>query len=239
MSRKKSQPKPHGIGTITWDLDFKIKYDFPANDKHRSFVGVAVRPDTKMVFVDGPAGTAKTYLATYCALTLLKKHAVEEIVYIRSVVESASQKMGSLPGEVEEKFMPWSMPIVEKLDEIVDVTVRKELIGRSFVNCVPVNYVRGLTFHNSVVIVDEAQNLTKGELVTILTRFGNNSKFIVVGDTKQSDISNRSGFGPVKECFNNIQSEQNEIFTFEFGENEIVRSEILKFIVKQLDTINS
>lgn len=237
MARKKSQPKPHGIGTVTWDLDFKIKYDFPSNDKHKSFIGLTIRPETKMVFIDGPAGTAKTYLATYCGLSLLKKHAIDEIVYIRSVVESASQKMGSLPGEVDDKFGPWSMPIVEKLDELVDVAVRQELLGKNFVNCIPVNYVRGLTFNNSFVIVDEAQNLTQGELTTILTRFGKNTKFVVVGDTKQSDIHNRSGFAPVKGCFDAEECQENGIYTFEFGEDEIVRSEILKFIVKRLDTI--
>lgn len=240
MPRKKSIAKTvkvGEIGSMSWDLGFDIEFKFKSNDKHKSFIGTTIRPDTKMVFVDGPAGTAKTYLATYCAASLLKKHVVENIIYIRSVVESASQKMGSLPGEVDDKFAPWSMPMVEKLDELVGIPARKELIERSFVSCVPVNFVRGLTFNDSVVIVDEAQNLTQGELITILTRFGANSKFIIVGDTRQSDIGNRSGFGPVMRCFNNVESEDQDIFTFEFGEDEIVRSEILKFIVKQLDNV--
>lgn len=237
MANKKSRPRPNGIGSLTWDLDFKIDYKFTANDTHKSFVGMMLKGDTKMLLVDGPAGTAKTFLATYGALCLLKKHAIDEIVYIRSVVESASQKMGSLPGEVDDKFLPWSMPLVEKLDELAGVQVRKELIGRGFAHCVPVNYVRGLTFNNSFVIVDEAQNLTTGELTTILTRFGENSKFVIVGDSKQSDINTRSGFNDVKKCFDNEESEEQKIYTFNFGESEIVRSEILKFIVKQLDKI--
>ena len=196
-----------------------------------------MKKDTRLVFAEGPAGTAKTYLATYCALSLLKCKAVEEVVYIRSVVESASQKMGSLPGEVEDKFLPWSMPLVEKLDELIGPASRQHLMEKGLVHCVPVNFVRGLTFHDSVVIVDEAQNLTTSELVTILTRFGHNSKFIVVGDTRQCDINSRSGFEPIFNCFNNKISERNEIYTFTFGESEIVRSEILKFIVKQLEKI--
>ena len=154
------------------------------------------------------------------------------------MVESASQKMGSLPGEVDDKFGPWSMPLVEKLDELVGVTVRKELLGRGFAHCVPVNFVRGLTFNNSFVIVDEAQNLTRGELITILTRFGEGSKFVIVGDTRQSDIGNRSGFGPIQKCFDNVASEEQNIYTFKFDETDIVRSEILQFIVKQLDQID-
>jgi len=221
-----------------WDnLDFKIEFPFELNNVHKSFVGVMMDPKTKMLFVNGPAGTAKTYLAVYGALQLLKKHCMDEIVYIRSVVESASQKMGSLPGEVEDKFLPWSMPLVEKLDELVGIPKRKLIMEKDLVHCVPVNFVRGLTFNNSVVIIDEAQNLTKGELITILTRFGTNSKFIVVGDSKQADINDRTGFAPVMNCFDNKASEDEGIYTFEFGENEIVRSEILKFIVKQLEQI--
>ena len=237
MTRKKAKQQSNQIGSLSWDLDFQINLPFKSNDTHKSFVGMMLKHDTKMVFVDGPAGTAKTYLATYGALCLLKKHAVEEIVYIRSVVESASQKMGSLPGEVDDKFLPWSMPMVEKLDELVGVPARKELVGRLFVNCIPVNYVRGLTFNNSFVIVDEAQNLTKGELITIMTRFGSGSKFVIVGDSKQSDINSRSGFGPIMRCFEDEESEEKEIYTFEFGEDEIVRSEILKFIVRKLEPL--
>lgn len=233
MTRKKvNQHHP-------WDVDFQfaLKTQFDFNDVHRSFIALADKKSTKMVFADGPAGTAKTYLAVMSALKLIKNRHVEQIIYIRSVVESASQKMGSLPGEMEDKFLPYSMPMVEKLDEIVGVQVRQKLMTHELVQCIPVNYVRGLTFNDSVVIIDEAQNLTTSELTTILTRFGRNTKFIVVGDTKQSDINGKTGFAPIWGCFNNPESEENGIYTFEFGESEIVRSEILKFIVKQLTKI--
>jgi len=237
MKKKKSLPEKHQLGTLAWDLDFKINYEFKSNDIHKSFVGSMLSSDSKMLFVDGPAGTAKTYLAVYGALCLLKKHAVEEIVYIRSVVESASNKLGSLPGEVDDKFLPWSMPLIEKLDELVNIPARKELMERGFINCLPVNFVRGLTFHDTFVIVDEAQNMTSSELITILTRFGENTKFVVVGDSKQRDIGNRSGFKPVMNCFDNEESDAHGIYNFVFGEDEIVRSKILRFIVSQLENI--
>jgi phosphate starvation-inducible PhoH-like protein len=100
---------------------------------------------------------------------------------------------------------------------------------------VPVNFVRGLTFNDSVVIVDEAQNLTKGELVTILTRFGKNTKYIVCGDLKQSDIGKASGYEEIFKRFNNEKCVDNEIYAFKFGETEIVRSKILRFIVDILE----
>ena len=220
-----------------WDYQFKLNEGFTLNDTHNSFVELAKHHDTKMVFVDGPAGTAKTYLATFAGLTLLQRKNVERLVYIRSVVESASQKMGSLPGEVEDKFLPWSMPLIEKLDELAGIPGRMNLLNSQLIECVPVNFVRGLTFNDSVVIVDEAQNLTRSELVTILTRFGANSKFVVIGDSNQSDINGKSGFGPIYNCFDNKSSEREGIFTFKFTGEDIVRSEILKFIVKKLDTL--
>lgn len=235
MTKKREHKEIH-----PWDFNpkFALKTDFEFNDVHRSFIALADRRNTKMVFADGPAGTAKTYLAVLTALKLIKQQQVEQIVYIRSVVESASQKMGSLPGEVEDKFLPWSMPLIEKLDEIVGIQVRQNLMKNELVQCVPVNFVRGLTFSNSVVIVDEAQNLTTSEIITILTRFGENSKFIVVGDTKQSDINGKSGFRPIYRCFDDKASEDNGIYTFRFGDSEIVRSEILRFIVNQLEQLN-
>lgn len=232
-----SKKKPSELA-CDWDLDYKVVCNFELNDTHHSFKALATRYNTKMLFADGPAGTAKTYLAVLAAVELLKKNAIESIIYIRSVVESASQKMGSLPGEVDDKFLPWSMPMIEKLDEIVGVPTRKNLMARQLVECVPVNFVRGLTFHNSVVIVDEAQNLTTSELVTILTRFGENTKYFVVGDTNQSDINGKSGFKPVYNCFVDEICEEQGIYTFKFGEDDIVRSEILKFIVNRLDLMD-
>jgi phosphate starvation-inducible protein PhoH and related proteins len=225
--------------SCTWDLEFKIQSEYKLNTTHHSFKELTTSYNTKMVFADGPAGTAKTYLAVYAALELLKKQAVESIIYIRSVVESASQKMGSLPGEVDDKFLPWSMPLVEKLDELVGVPTRHNLMSKSIIECIPVNFVRGLTFNNSVVIVDEAQNLTTSELVTILTRFGRGTKFIVVGDTNQSDINGRTGFESIFNCFVGPESEEQGIYTFVFNDGDIVRSAILRFIVNQLDKLKT
>ena len=233
MTRKRADKKENH----PWDYQFKLNDGFTLNDTHNSFVELTKHRDTKMVFVDGPAGTAKTYLATYAGLTLLQRNFIERLVYIRSVVESASQKMGSLPGEVEDKFLPWSMPLIEKLDELAGIPGRINLLNAQLIECVPVNFVRGLTFNDSIVIVDEAQNLTKSELVTILTRFGANSKFVVIGDSNQSDINGKSRFGPIYNCFNNKSSEREGIFTFKFTGKDIVRSEILKFIVKKLEGV--
>lgn len=218
-------------------LDFVVTQKYALSEVHDQFLDLCFKEACKMCMIDGPAGSAKTYLAVFVALQLLRTQKIEEIVYIRSVVESASKSMGSLPGEVEEKFLPWSLPLLEKLNELLDKPSINNLMAEGYVKCVPVNYTRGLTFKNACVIIDESQNLTREELTTILTRFGENSKYIVVGDTQQSDIGNKSGFKAIFNAFNTSESEEHGLHTFKFTELEIVRSEILKYIVKVLEKL--
>lgn len=219
----------------SWSNKFRINQQFVMNDVHRSFYDTLMLPNTKMAIVDGRAGTAKTYLAALAALKLLQNKEIENIVYIRSIIESASKSIGSLPGELEEKFHPWAMPLIEKLDEIVGVTVSQDLIKNEIIKCVPINFARGLTFKNSFVIVDEIQNFCFKEILTCLSRFGHGTKYAVIGDSMQSDINGKSGFSFVFNRFNDEESQLHGIHTFKFGENEVVRSEILKFIVKKLE----
>ena len=222
------------IQRASFDLDFKVLNEFELTDAHKSFTELTFKRDTKIVFVDGPAGSAKTYCAAYTGLHLLRGRFVEEMIYIRSIIESASRSMGALPGEVDDKFHPWIIPLKEKLNELLPAGISNELFDRGIVKAIPVNYVRGLTFKNSVVIVDEAQNLTFSELTTILTRFGENSKMIVVGDSRQSDINGKTGFNHMYDIFNDDLSEEEGIYCFKFTEADIVRSEILKYIVERL-----
>jgi phosphate starvation-inducible PhoH-like protein len=217
------------------NFDIRCKYEF--NDTHKSFLQLVNYEQTKMVLVDGPAGSGKTYLSVLAALTLLSQRKIENIVYIRSVVESATKSIGALPGELDEKFRPWAIPLMEKLDELVTKTTSIHLINEERIKCIPVNFVRGMTFNNSFVIVDEAQNLTKPELVTILTRFGHNSKYVVIGDGKQADIGEKSGFNAILRAFNDTECEHNGIHVFKFTEADIVRSKILKLIARKLQAI--
>jgi phosphate starvation-inducible PhoH-like protein len=218
-------------------LNFKIDQKFHLNEHHKAFVEKAMQDDSQIVFCDGPAGTSKTYLATYVALTMLKDKKAEEVVYIRSIVESAHKKLGSLPGEVDEKFKPWSIPMIEKCDELVSKQITNMLFDSEYLKCTPVNFLRGSTFTNSVVIVDEAQNLEHSELVTILTRFGKNCKLFIIGDTRQSDIFDRSGFEKIMNAFDTDESHKHGISVFHFTEEDITRSKLLKFIVKIISGI--
>jgi phosphate starvation-inducible PhoH-like protein len=212
-------------------LNFKIDQKFHLNDHHRAFVEKAMDDSSQILFCDGPAGSSKTYLAVYVALTMLRDKKIDEIVYIRSIVESATRKLGSLPGEVDEKFKPWSIPLIEKCDELVGKQITEMLFESDYLKSIPVNFLRGATFTNNVVIVDEAQNLEHSELVTILTRFGKNCKLFIIGDSLQSDIQ-KSGFERIMKAFDTEQSHNQGINAFHFTEEDITRSKLLKFIVK-------
>ncbi len=212
-------------------LNFRIDQKFHLNDHHKAFVEKAMEDTSQILFCDGPAGSSKTYLAVYVALSMLRDKKIDEIVYIRSIVESATRKLGSLPGEVDEKFKPWSIPLIEKCDELVGKQITEMLFESDYLKSIPVNFLRGATFTNNVVIVDEAQNLEHSELVTILTRFGKNCKLFVIGDSLQSDIQ-KSGFEKIMSAFNTDLSHENGIHAFHFTEDDITRSKLLKFIVK-------
>ena len=216
--------------------NFKITNNFKLNEVHNSFIELVLYKDTKMVFVDGPAGSGKSYLSVFAALQLLKKKQINKIIYLRSIAESASKSIGSLPGSLEDRFQPWVMPLIEKLDEIVGSKIGGELMRNKFIESIPINFVRGLTFRDSLVIIDESQNLSREELVTAITRFGENSKYIIIGDSYQADIGNKSGFSKIRQSFDDQESEDMGIHSFIFSENEIVRSDILKFIVKKIET---
>tara|TARA_R110001592_G_scaffold272177_1_gene538747 strand:- start:780 stop:1547 length:768 start_codon:yes stop_codon:yes gene_type:complete len=220
-----------------WDLDFKIKENYQLTPTQVELMKKMLQQDTRMCMVDGPAGTAKTYIAVLAALKLLQRRQVDNIIYIRSIVESASRSMGALPGELEEKFAPWSMPLIDKLEEVLSGGVGANLMSKGYIKCIPVNFTRGLTFKNSCVIIDEAQNMTTSELTTILTRFGVDSKYVVVGDTYQADIGVKSGFKRICKAFNTPSSDEWGIETFNFTSDDIVRSEVLRFIVDRLGTI--
>jgi phosphate starvation-inducible PhoH-like protein len=169
------------------------------------------------------------------ALELFKDKKIKHINYIRSVIESASRSIGALPGEVDDKFLPYAMPCLEKVREITDESTCLQLRNANVISATPVNFVRGLTFNDSIVIVDEAQNLTRSELVTILTRFGKNTKYVICGDLKQSDIGKLSGYSDVYSRFNTESAIRNNIHAFKFGDSEIVRSKILRYIVQVLE----
>lgn len=199
---------------------------------------IMVEHPSHLYLTDNCIVTHNTYIGILSALELLQERKIKNIIYIRSVVESASKSIGALPGEVDDKFMPYAMPLIEKVQEITDATTSTYLHTLGVLKAIPVNFVRGLTFNDSIVIVDEIQNLTIGEITTILTRFGKNTKYVLCGDSFQADIGKMTCINRIINAFDTQQSRDMYIDCFRFGESEIVRSKILKYIVKVLEKVN-
>jgi len=222
-----------------WSNKYTITNPYKIEGPHKDFLEHILSDDTYVSIVNGPAGSAKTFIAVLAGLLCIKKNIVEEIVYIRSVVESASSKLGHLPGTVEDKFQPWSIPFYDKVEELLDPGETKHIMRAKIVRCIPVNLSRGLTFRNSLVIVDECQNMTVSELETVLTRFGKGSSYVLLGDCTQSDIGNRSGFKDVFNAFNTEASNDVGIGSFTFDASQIVRHPILAHICEVLTSIKN
>lgn len=204
------------------------------NEKQKQFLELAMDKSTKIVFVSGPAGTSKTYMAIYAALTLLNQRRVSDLIYIRSAVESSEAKLGFLPGETEDKMAPYLAPLLDKLTELLpkgDIDYLKK-DGR--VSSIPVGFLRGLNWNTKVIISDEAQNMTFKELFTLITRTGEFSKVFILGDPEQSDINGKSGFVRMMSYFDDEESKANGIQVFKFTDDDIVRSGLVQFIIKKV-----
>jgi phosphate starvation-inducible PhoH-like protein len=219
-------------------VSYKMKLKerkFKFTENQIKFLKTALDEEIKLLFLAGPAGTAKTYMAVYSALQLMLNSDMEKsILYIRSVAESGQKSLGALPGTLEEKFAVYAGPLYDKLDEMMNINDIKFLENSGYIEAMPVNYVRGANWTDKVVIVDEAQNLSKKELVTILTRIGEGSKIIICGDVLQSDIPN-GGFVEIFNLFNDSQSEEKGVKSYSFNNDDIMRSEMLRYIVAKLE----
>lgn len=231
---KDTSPRVHQREKIDFNLCLR---GLDWTEKQKAFIELATHKDTKVIFLSGHAGTSKSILAVYSALELLNQKRVSELIYVRSIVESASTSLGSLPGEMGEKFKPFANVVIDKLEELLPSGDIKKLFADERVKPTPVNYLRGASYNANVVVVDEAQNFSMQELVTSITRIGKFTKYFILGDPMQTDLKHKdqSGFKPMFDIFNTEQAREQGIYCVEFGKEDIMRSEILKFIVEQIE----
>lgn len=204
------------------------------NDKQKQFLELALDKNSKLIFISGPAGTSKTYMAVYAALTLLNQRRVSDLIYLRSAVESADSKIGFLPGQVDEKMAPYLQPLMDKLTELLPKGDVDGLMKEERVSSIPISFLRGLNWNTKVIITDEAQNMTYKELLTLMTRAGEFSKLFILGDPDQPDINGKSGFLKMISNFDDEESRLNGVHVFRFTDEDIVRSGLVQFIIKKL-----
>lgn len=181
----------------------------------------------KLVFATGPAGTGKTYIAGAMAAEALIKGEIERIVITRPVVE-AGENMGFLPGEIEEKYAPYLAPFLDVLNERLGKSQVEYMMKSGKIEAAPLAYMRGRTFKNAYVILDEAQNTTPTQMKLFLTRLGYDTKAIVSGDAMQKDIPGESGLVDAVERLRFIPS----VKVIQFSTDDIVRSGLVQEIVE-------
>lgn len=172
---------------IKWDIEFQTK-------NQEIFYNTIDKNDIS--FCAGPAGCGKTYIATYYALEQLatsKKY--DGIIITKPLVEVEGEKIGYLPGNVEEKTEPFMMSLYYNMEQLIGKERLRMLRESGVISVVPLAYMRGLTITNKIVLLDEAQNSTPLQIKTFLTRIGRGSKFIISGDLQQSDVKSKNGNG--------------------------------------------
>jgi len=185
-----------------------------------------------LVFAIGVAGTGKTFLAVAMALSALKQRQVSRIILARPAVE-AGEKLGFLPGDIYEKVDPYMRPLYDALYDLLDYDKVQRLIERRVIEVIPLAYMRGRTFNDAFIVLDEAQNATSLQMKMVLTRLGFNAKMVVTGDITQIDLPKgvKSGLVEVQEILKGVEG-----VTFVYlTEHDVVRHPLVQRIVAAYD----
>lgn len=191
--------------------------------------------DNQITLCFGPAGVGKSYIAMKRAVDLLydDNNKYEKIIIVRPAVE-AEEKLGSLPGGLEEKLDPYIYPSYYLLNKIIGKESREELKDEGYIEVAALAYMRGWNVDNTILVFEEAQNATPAQIKLLLTRIGFNSKFFLSGDLEQSDKfkdKTKSGLYDAKKRLHDVKG----VGIFEFGIQDIVRNPIISQILERYD----
>lgn len=159
----------------------------PKSINQESYILALTDDYIDVVVATGPAGTGKTYLATLAAIQAFRSKLCERIVLTRPAITVDDEKHGFLPGDLNQKMEPWTRPLLDVFREFYNVKEIEHMLAEQIIEISPLAFMRGRTFKNAYVILDEAQNATPSQLKMLLTRIGENSKIIITGDVEQSD----------------------------------------------------
>lgn len=213
--------------------NFGKKVLAPKSINQRRYLEAIERND--MVFGVGPAGTGKTYLAVAMAVSALINKQVARIILTRPAVE-AGERLGFLPGTLQEKVDPYLRPLYDALYDMLDSDRVEKLLERNVIEVAPIAFMRGRTLNDSFIILDEAQNSTPEQMKMILTRQGFGSKMVVNGDITQIDLPNgrRSGLIDAIDVLKGVEG----ISFVQFDERDVVRHTLVQRIVKAYERYN-
>jgi phosphate starvation-inducible protein PhoH and related proteins len=205
----------------------------PKSTNQRRYLEAIEKYD--IVFGVGPAGTGKTYLAMAQAVSYLLAKKVSRIILARPAVE-AGEKLGFLPGDLQEKVNPYLRPLYDALYDMMDVERATRLVERGTIEVAPIAFMRGRTLNDAFVILDEAQNTTSEQMKMFLTRLGFGSKAVVTGDITQIDLPHPGKSGLV-EALKIVKDVEGIGFIY-FDERDVVRHRLVQQIVKAYDAFS-
>src|SRR5208283_930446 len=202
----------------------------PKSPNQRRYLEAIEQHD--MVFGVGPAGTGKTYLAVAMAISALLNKQVNRIILARPAVE-AGERLGFLPGTLQEKIDPYLRPLYDALFDMLDAERVERYLDKNVIEIAPIAFMRGRTLNDSFVILDEAQNTTSEQMKMFVTRLGFNSKAVITGDITQIDLPNarRSGLVEAMDVLKNV----NGLAFTHFDETDVVRHHLVQRIVRAYD----
>lgn len=217
--------KPIGKGT---NRRF-IKRIKPLNVSQSDYIASIDFAD--VIFGIGSAGTGKTYIAVAMAVEMLANKKCNKIILSRPAIEAEGEKLGFLPGDLSSKIEPYLLPIYDVLHERVGRANVQKMISDGIVELCPLGFMRGRTFTNAVMVLDEMQNATKGQLKMALTRMGEGTKAIVTGDPTQSDLTEKeSGLVHVSDLLEGAPG----VEIVRFNDEDVVRSAVVKNILTRI-----
>lgn len=200
----------------------------PRNLNQERFLELLEDDDVNICFAVGPAGTGKTYLATLYSIDMLKHNLIDKIVITRPNVPIDNKDIGFLPGDIMEKMAPWTRPIFDIFEEFYSPKQLEHMMEEGLIEICPIAYIRGRTFKNSIVLVDEAQGTTSNSMLSILTRIGEGSKIIITGDTDQSDHDRNNGLSD----FLYRYQESEHIKLIRFQSEDVERHPVIKEVLR-------
>ncbi len=197
----------------------------PINENQREYLRSINNHD--ITFGVGPAGTGKTYLATLMAMQAQTEGLVDRIVICRPAVNADDEELGFLPGTLNQKMDPYVRPVFDAFHTYWSTQTINDYIGRGVIEISPLAYMRGRTFSNTFIVADEMQNATSKQLLMLLTRLGNNSKMVITGDPKQSDVNGRSCLVSALDTLSPIDT----VSFVHFKTSDIVRHPTVKKVI--------
>jgi phosphate starvation-inducible PhoH-like protein len=214
----------------------KIQSNYvPRGVNQELYVKYLQDPDIKIVAGVGSAGTGKTLFACDVAIKMLHSgdQNIQKIILTRPLVTVESENIGFLPGDINSKMNPWLLPIFDIFLEYYTQAEINQKIEEGVIEISPLGYMRGRTFKNCIIIADEIQNATPGQLLMVATRIGLNSKLILTGDLNQSDLKMQNGLEHFVHKMKTVNT-FDDIKMVEFGHMDVERSEVVKHALKLL-----